>query len=157
MPTCPASLTFVTLLVQAAGIAGIVPVLSVTQPHADDVYSVIGAMLASVIVLVDYNGTPGSRRGVAQLLAVFISCAFCGSIGPGVILYNWSGELAARLTWHGWAGAGFVFGLLGWVLTRSALWAFNNRIPGAVDQLLQHKLKQTGVEPEKDKPNSEKP
>jgi hypothetical protein len=141
MPTCPISIAMLTIIVQLASIAGIVPVIGLAQPQADDVYSVIGAMLASVIVLVDYNGTPGTRRGIGHLIAVFIACAFCGSIGPGVILYNWFDEFALRLTWHGWAGAGFVFGLLGWVLTRSALWAFNTHVPGAVDDLIQRKLK----------------
>jgi hypothetical protein len=71
---------------------------------------------------------------------VFISAAVIGSAFPGAVLYYWFPELAGQLTWHGWAAAGFLFGLAGWVGTRSVLWAFNRRLPDAIDDYISQKL-----------------
>ena len=139
MPIETTSLTLALVLMQTAGIA-MLPVIANSDPQTTDIYAVIGAMLASVVVLVDYGGTPGSRKGVFPFLAVFISAAVIGSAFPGAVLYYWCPDLAIKLTWHGWAAAGFLFGLAGWVGTRSVLWVFNRRLPGAIDDFVKQKL-----------------
>jgi hypothetical protein len=141
MPICPFSCLSALILCAipaAVAVVGAGPIAG--GPASEDIYAVIGAMLASVVVLVDYGGTPGGRRGTMQFTTVFISSAFIGSIGPGVAANTVIPESVGVLSWHSWAMLGFVFGLAGWVLTRSVLWVFNRRIPGAIDDYVQSKL-----------------
>ena len=140
MPICPFSCISALIL---CAIPAAVAVVGAGQlaggPASEDIYAVIGAMLASVVVLVDYGGTPGGHRTM-QFTTVFISSAFIGSIGPGVAAQTVIPDSMGVLSWHVWAMLGFVFGLAGWVLTRSVLWVFNRRLPGAIDTYVQSKL-----------------
>jgi hypothetical protein len=110
-------------------------------PATEDIYAVIGAMLAAVVVLVDFSSSYKSQnRGTMQFMTVFISSAFIGSIGPGSAAHWFMQDETLSLTWHMWAALGFLFGLAGWVVTRSVLWVFNRRLPGAVDLFVASKL-----------------
>jgi hypothetical protein len=134
MPFCPFSLPLAAFALCA------VPALLavIGGPATEDIYAVIGAMLAAVVVLVDYSSS--YKRGTMKFISVFISSATIGSFGPGIAAHWLMADQTPSLTWHMWAGLGFVFGLAGWVLTRSLLWVFNRRLPGALDSFVASKL-----------------
>ena len=137
MPFCPISFPLASIALCA--VAALIAVLN--GPATEDIYAVIGAMLAAVVVLVDFSAAnKAGRRGTMQFMTVFISSAFVGSIGPGAAAHWLMVEAAPALTWHSWAALGFVFGLAGWVVTRSVLWVFNRRLPGALDSFVSSKL-----------------
>ena len=140
MPLCPFTSLSAVILCAIPATVAVTSTAGDSSPNSQDVYAVIGAMLAAVVVLVDYGGTPGGRRGTMQFMTVFISSAFIGSIGPGVTANTILPEAMGALTWHAWAMLGFVFGLAGWVATRSVLWVFNRRLPGAIDTYIGSKL-----------------
>lgn len=136
MPFCPIS--FPLAAIALCAVPAFIAVVG--GPATEDIYAVIGAMLAAVVVLVDFSGSKGGRRSTMQFMTVFIASSFVGSIGPGATAHWFFEERAASLTWHTWAMSGFVFGLAGWVVTRSALWVFNRRLPGAIDDFVASKL-----------------
>ncbi len=139
MPLCPFSAISALILCAIPATVAVVSA-GASSPNSEDIYAVIGAMLAAVVVLVDYGGTPGGRRGTLQFMTIFISSSFVGSIGPGVTANTIIPETMGTLTWHVWAMLGFVFGLAGWVATRSVLWVFNRRLPGAIDNYVSSNL-----------------
>ena len=137
MPICPISFPLASIALCA--VPALIAVLN--GPATEDIYAVIGAMLAAVVVLVDFSASSkAGRRGTMQFMTVFISSAFIGSIGPGSAAHWLMADQTTTLTWHTWAMLGFVFGLAGWVLTRSVLWVFNRRLPGAIDSFVESKL-----------------
>lgn len=137
MPFCPLSFPLAVF-----GLCAVPAILAVLGgPATEDIYAVIGAMLAAVVVLVDFSSSyRAQKRGTMQFLTVFISSAFIGSIGPGAAAHWLMSDHTPSLTWHMWAALGFIFGLAGWVITRSVLWVFNRRLPGAIDSFVSSKL-----------------
>lgn len=122
--------TFV-VLAQLAGPGG---------PGPQDAWSVLGAMVASFIVV-----HRESRGGTISLwktptLSSFIASVFVGSIGPGVVIntilpFLFDGfvtKYSALITWHGWASLGLVFGLSGWWIVKG-LMSISRKIPDTME------------------------
>ena len=122
MPAEPISLPLIATVVVAAGF----PVLATTQaaqasgPGHGDIYAVLGAAAASILVLLEGDGK--NRR---QLAALFLSSVACGAFIPGlaVQIAFWRGWIEANsvLSWNVWAIAGFFFGLMGWGIIHYAM------------------------------------
>ena len=122
--------TFV-VLAQLAGPGG---------PGPQDAWSVLGAMVASFIVV-----HRESRGGTLSLwktptLSSFIASVFVGSIGPGVIIntvlpFFFDGfvtKYSALITWHGWAALGLIFGLSGWWIVKGWM-SISRKIPDTME------------------------
>lgn len=129
--------TFMSFVLPAAAV---VLTTEAVSPTTRDAYSVVGAMLASLIVSL-HEGAPGSRTPWRpRVIASLISSSFVGSVCPGLIVYTilpfvWTKAATslAEMTWHGWAASGFVMGLLGWGIVRGLL-AIRERLPGKMQQ-----------------------
>lgn len=96
-------------------------------PGSHDAWSVLGAMVASVIVM--HREARGSHGTVSfwkgPTLSSFLASAFVGSVGPGLIINTilpfffdgFMNKMGSLITWHGWAGLGLAFGLSGsWIV-----------------------------------------
>lgn len=99
------------------------------SPDMRDAWSVLGAMLATVIVALT-EGKPGTRSAWrVRSIAMIVSSAYIGSVGPGFAMYEFfpflgyidTREAAKEFTWHGWSMLGFGFGLCGWGIVRGFL------------------------------------
>ena len=121
MPLVTAALSMPVLaMILSTASAAIV----IEHPSSDDAYSILGAILASVIVLMEARS---KNRPFLPSVANFIGTSAAGSICPTIgyyILVQWGWispekHLWAR-TWHAWAAAGFVCGLNGWWLIHRA-------------------------------------
>lgn len=110
-------------------------------PGTQDAWSVLGAMVASVIVMhrESRSGTPMSFwKGPS--LSSFLASAFVGSIGPGLVIntvlpFCFDGfmtKLGTLITWHGWAGLGLAFGLSGSWLVKGWI-ALSTRFPSKME------------------------
>lgn len=95
-----------------------VALLSSSTPAPEDAWAVIGAMMAGTIVVIH---AMRSQKSMWDLAAVLVAAAFCGSVAPGLLIDIQFPHIAERMTWHTWAGAGFVFGLAGWSITRGLI------------------------------------
>ena len=108
----------------------------VVDSSRNDMVSVLGAMFAAAIVVFDFQAKAPIRRKLSQFIPVFIASGFAGSVGPGVTIHTFFAESASRITWHGWAAMGFLYGLAGWVAVKYLLQLFTKRLPNAIDNLL---------------------
>lgn len=126
-------------------LAFLLPIAAVTVvsnagkvPDTMDAFSVVGAMFATLIVLVE-SGLGTKTKSRLEFVAISIACSFVGSVGPGLVfsLMHWDKDI---LTWHAWAALGFLFGLGGWVLSHSSLWALNNYLPDFVEWAAKSRL-----------------
>ena len=117
-------------------------------PGPQDAWSVLGAMVASFIVV--HRESRGgvhreSRGGVLSLwktptLSSFIASVFVGSIGPGVTINTilpfffdgFATKNAALITWHGWATLGLVYGLSGWWIVKGWM-SISRKIPDTME------------------------
>ncbi len=97
--------------------------LVVEHPRAADVYAVLGAILASLISLIEarYKG-----RDFRPALTNFIASALAGVCAPKigflflVQLGTLTHESVIARAWEAWAAAGFVCGLNGWLVIHAA-------------------------------------
>jgi hypothetical protein len=97
--------------------------LVVEHPRAADVYAVLGAILASLISLIEarYKG-----RELGPSLTNFLASAAAGSFAPKigflclVQLGTLTHESVIVKAWEVWAFAGFVCGLNGWLVIHAA-------------------------------------
>lgn len=104
--------------IMASIASAIVAQLAATTPNADDAWSIIGAMLAGGISVAH---AMRSKRSTLDLACVVVAAAVCGSVIPGLVIYTKWPELVPQLSWHAWAGMGFVGGLAGWSFTRGMI------------------------------------
>lgn len=103
--------------------SAVVAHLAATTPNAEDAWSVIGAMLAGGISVAH---AMRAKRSTLDLACVLVAAAFCGSILPGALINLKFPEVASSLTWHAWAGMGFIGGLAGWSFTRGLISFFES-------------------------------
>jgi hypothetical protein len=117
MPLVTAALSMPVLaMILSTATAAIV----IEHPSSDDSYSILGAILASIIVLMEARS---KNRPFLPSVANFLGTSAAGSICPTIgyyILVQWGWispdkHLWTR-TWQAWAAAGFVCGLNGWWL-----------------------------------------
>lgn len=112
-----------TIPVLATALAIPATALVIEQPRVTDVYAVLGAILASLISLIEarYKG-----RDLGPALTNFLASASAGSFAPkiGYLLLVQIGtitdESAVVRAWEAWAFAGFVCGLNGWLVIHRA-------------------------------------
>ena len=96
----------------------------IEQPTTADSYPILGAILASVIVLMEARY---KNRPFLPSVANFLGSSAAGALFPAPAYYvltqwgwiNPNEHLWAR-TWQAWAAAGFVCGLNGWFLIHRA-------------------------------------
>jgi hypothetical protein len=96
----------------------------IEQPTFNDSYALLGAILASLITLIE-----GRHRGrpLLPLVANFLGSAAAGSFFPNIaflLLVQWGwiepAKHAWARTWHAWSAAGFVCGMNGWWIIHRA-------------------------------------
>lgn len=96
----------------------------IEQPTFNDSYAMLGAILASLITLIE-----GRHRGrpLLPLVANFLGSAAAGSFFPAIaflFLVQWGwiepAKHAWSRTWHAWSAAGFVCGMNGWWIIHRA-------------------------------------
>lgn len=117
--TAAASIPVIAMVLSTASAA-----IVIEHPSSDDSYSILGAILASIIVLMEARS---KSRPFLPSVANFIGSSAAGSIFPTIgyyILIQWGWinpekHLWTR-TWQAWAAAGFVCGLNGWWLIHRA-------------------------------------
>lgn len=126
MPIIAAALTVPVL---ATALAIPATALVVEHPRAADVYAVLGAILASLISLIEarYKG-----RDLGPALTNFLASAAAGSFTPKigflclVQLGTMTHESVLVKAWEAWAAAGFICGLNGWLVIHAASAALRN-------------------------------
>lgn len=108
--------------------------LVIEHPDSTAVYAVLGAILASLITLIEarYNG-----RDLRPALTGFLASAAAGSFTPKpifLILLQW-GWLTADSplvrAWEVWAAAGFMCGMNGWWIINRISAVIKNLLPKA--------------------------
>lgn len=103
-----------------ASAAGVVAAVVRNIPMANDIVAVIGAILATVIVILEARK---KDRTLANTITLFIGSSLIGSITPGALFYNVWPERAESFTWHIWISLGFAAGLIGWLIV-AGIWNF---------------------------------
>lgn len=112
--------------------AGVVAVVVNMTPNAADMVAVIGAMLATVIAVLDARKRD---RTLGNTVSVVIGSAVVGSIAPGAVLWNIWPQFAATMSWHVWAAMGFVAGLAGWSAVLAATSVLRARQSGLLENV----------------------
>lgn len=94
-----------------------IPMIAVVikHPAADDAYSIIGALLAAIVSLIDARK---KDKELGHTVAVFLVSAFIGMSAPGLVYHGmiWKGWIQPLevSVWQLWAMAGFACGTAGW-------------------------------------------
>jgi peptidoglycan/LPS O-acetylase OafA/YrhL len=110
---CSLSVFAALLTLPAAG------VVIAAAPATNDICAVLGALIASVLTLIEARK---KDRSIGHTISVFLGTASVGAFLPGLavqiaVLKEWlSAETAAELSWHAWSVAGLVFGMNAWWL-----------------------------------------
>ena len=121
-----------TIPVLATALAVPATALVIEHPRAADVYAVLGAILASLISLIEarYKG-----RDLGPSLTNFLASAAAGSFAPKigflcmVQIGTLTHESVVVKAWEAWAAAGFVCGLNGWFVIHRASSALRKMLP----------------------------
>ena len=116
MPLLTAALTIPVI---ATSFALPAAVLIIEEPRRVDMYSVLGAILASLIALIEarYKG-----KDFRPAMMNFLACAIAGSVAPKLVFltmlqWGWvTTENPLVRAWEAWAAAGFLLGMNGWWL-----------------------------------------
>lgn len=91
----------------------------VSHPSSSDAYTVLGAVLASIVALIEARK---KDRELSHTISVFLGSAAMGSFLPGIFYQialwrQWLTESTTHfLTWQVWAFAGLLCGLNGWAM-----------------------------------------
>jgi predicted membrane protein len=94
-----------------------VAVIVVKGPGVDDIYAVLGAVVASILAVME---SLQKRRDYFHAVSMFLGSGFVGAFAPGPVYHllshlKWIPADAAMFgLWQTWAIAGFIFGLNGW-------------------------------------------
>lgn len=108
-------------------------VAAVRGPAADDIYAVMGAVLAAILALMD---AVQKRRDHFHAASTFLGSSVIGALAPGPVyqlLVHMAfipKETSLFNLWQTWAIAGFFFGLNGWFLIHKT----NDRIRDFIDR-----------------------
>lgn len=109
---------FAAMLCLPAGL-----VITSSTPVSSDIYAVLGAMIASILALVEARK---KDRTVGHTISVFVGSASVGSFLPGVLVYlakekGWmDASTVEGIIWQGWALMGILCGLNAWWLLHGA-------------------------------------
>ena len=88
-------------------------IAAMLAPTSQDSWSAVGASVAVVFVVADVMKRD---KSFLRLMVVGLVSFFTGCTGPGIFMLYHSPEFSNKLTWHGWAFLGLVFGLIGWAV-----------------------------------------
>jgi MFS family permease len=102
-------------------------------PEAPDVYAVLGAVFATVIVTLDAKTK--TRR---ETISLIMGCGGFGSIAPGLIIHWVIPHTYELLTWHSWAFLGLVFGGFGYSLVKLIWFVAGKRAGEIVEERINH-------------------
>lgn len=123
--------SYSTIILTAVG-AAIASAGAVMLPDQRDAFAVSGAMLGSVLAVLE-----ALKRGrdFRHLASVFIASSAIGGFGPGATIH-WmiAADKIDEITWHVWSAAGFVFALAGWATTHACMSVFMRRIPTMIEK-----------------------
>ncbi len=112
----------------------------VAGPSSADQYSLLGALSASVIVLMVIRRLD---QTVWNAVAAFIGSIVGGVAFPGALFgwCQWAGYISEQthvfITWHAWMLFGFICGLGGWAAAQAIYHAFVELLPGMVRWLIR--------------------
>jgi predicted membrane protein len=126
------SLSILPVLLAAMSIPTLT-VAAVKGPAADDIYSVMGAVLAAILALMD---AVQKRRDHFHAASTFLGSSVIGALAPGPVYHLLShiklipSDAVLFSLWQTWAIAGFFFGLNGWFLIHKT----NDRIREFIDR-----------------------
>lgn len=108
-------------------------IAAVKGPATDDIYAVLGAVLAAILALMD---AVQKKRDYFHAASTFLGSSVIGALAPGPV-YHLMGymqlikvDAVIWTLWQTWAIAGFFFGLNGWFIIHKA----NDRIRDFVDR-----------------------
>lgn len=108
-------------------------IAAVRGPAADDIYAVMGAVLAAILALMD---AVQKRRDYFHAASTFLGSSVIGALAPGPVYHLLSyiklipADAVIFTLWQTWAIAGFFFGLNGWFLIHKT----NDRIREFIDK-----------------------
>ena len=137
-PSTPYCLVIDCILATITGLVAVAVGTSPgTQPVAYDIVAVIGAMLATVIAVLDARKRDSTP---ANTVIVILGSSCVGSMLPGVLFCNVWPELATRFTWHIWAALGFLAGLMGWTIVRAVCAVIERRKDSILSSLEERYL-----------------
>jgi predicted membrane protein len=137
--TKPMPLLAAAFCVPVLATALAVPTVAIVleQPSAADAYAIIGAILASIITLMEARY---KARPLLPSIANFLGSAAAGSFFPAIAYYvcmqwGWIHPDTSHWakTWQAWAAAGFLSGLNGWLIinrTSAVLKSFDGLTKG---------------------------
>ncbi len=126
------SMTMLPVLLAAMSLPA-VTIAAVRGPAADDIYAVMGAVIASILAVME---AIQKRRDYFHLVSTFLGSAAIGALvpGPAFHLLSHMGVIKAESTvftlWQTWAVSGFLLGLNGWWLIHK----LNDRLKDFVDR-----------------------
>ncbi len=101
-------------------------VVAVVQTVNPDIAAVLGAVLASVIAVIDARK---KDKSTGHTVSVLIASGFLGGMLPGALLpLKWPDIV---LPWQAWSSIGFFTGLLGWAIVLG-IFRLQGRVTGAV-------------------------
>lgn len=112
-----------TTFILLSGVASMATVVASMQVEGRDTFCIVGAVLASVVVVLGMQGR--TRR---EIVSCLLSSSFVGAILPGLVVHFLWPEQFSKLTWHAWAGLGFIGGGLGWGLTKAVFSMGNKKV-----------------------------
>jgi hypothetical protein len=120
-------------------------------PETPDVYAVLGAVFATVIVTLDSKSKTRN-----QVISSIMGCGGMGSVLPGLIVNQGFPTYYDTLTWHAWAFLGFLFGGIGYSLIKMIWYVAVKRAGELVEEQIERftgKTKPVAVIKKEDEPH----
>jgi hypothetical protein len=93
-------------------------VATLATPTTLDAWAAVGASVGAMIAVIE---NLKKDRSWSHLASVLASSWFLGLIAPAVLVTFFKPEIKTELSWHAWAGMGFLVSLVGWAMTAAVL------------------------------------
>lgn len=93
-------------------------IATLATPTTLDAWAAVGASVGAMIAVIEALKKDRSWTHLASVLA---ASWFLGLIGPAVIVQFAAPEMKPQLSWHAWAGLGFLVALVGWAVVAAVL------------------------------------
>jgi hypothetical protein len=110
-----------------------VAIAAVKGPATDDIYAVIGAVIASILAVMD---AMQKKRDHFQVASNFLGSAVIGAFAPGILFHTFSymkiiePNAQVWMLWQTWAFCGFLMGMNGWFIINR----LNDRLRDFIDR-----------------------
>jgi hypothetical protein len=116
------SLTYAVASIGASTVA-------IVQARFDpDIVSVLGAILAAVVAVMEARK---KDRSLSHTVSVFLCSSGFGAVLPGGMMWTFFPDRVPNISWHLWALMGGVGGLLGWAFALGIM-AIGRWLPGVM-------------------------